>query len=72
MGCRTSQAALHASPSSSIHTFGFGYSLLSGLLKSIAEIGGGDLDCLFFHAVANLQSTFATNAMLELSFFHPL
>ena len=25
-----------------IHTFGFGYSLRSGLLKSIAEIGGGN------------------------------
>ena len=25
-----------------IHTFGFGYSLKSGLLKSIAEIGGGN------------------------------
>lgn len=24
-----------------IHTFGFGYSLRSGLLKSVAEIGGG-------------------------------
>ncbi|CAP66465.1 uncharacterized protein PODANS_4_3600 [Podospora anserina S mat+] len=26
----------------SIHTFGFGYSLRSGLLKSIAEVGGGN------------------------------
>lgn len=25
-----------------IHTFGFGYSLKSGLLKSISEIGGGN------------------------------
>ena len=25
-----------------IHTFGFGYSLKSGLLKSIAEVGGGN------------------------------
>ena len=25
----------------SIHTFGFGYSLRSGLLQSIAEVGGG-------------------------------
>lgn len=24
-----------------IHTFGFGYSLRSGLLKSIADVGGG-------------------------------
>lgn len=26
----------------SIHTFGFGYNLRSGLLKSIAEEGGGN------------------------------
>lgn len=26
----------------SIHTFGFGYNLRSGLLKSIAEFGGGN------------------------------
>lgn len=26
----------------SIHTFGFGYDLRSGLLKSIAEMGGGN------------------------------
>jgi len=25
-----------------IHTFGFGYNLYSGLLKAIAEIGGGN------------------------------
>ena len=25
-----------------VHTFGFGYSLRSGLLKSIAEVGGGN------------------------------
>lgn len=25
-----------------IHTFGFGYNLRSGLLKSIAEVGGGN------------------------------
>jgi hypothetical protein len=25
-----------------IHTFGFGYSIESGLLKSIAEVGGGN------------------------------
>lgn len=25
-----------------IHTFGFGYNLQSGLLKSIAEVGGGN------------------------------
>jgi Mg-chelatase subunit ChlD len=61
----------------SIHTFGFGYNLESGLLKSIAEIGGGNyafipdagmIGTVFVHAVANLQSTFATNAVLELSY----
>jgi hypothetical protein len=25
-----------------IHTFGFGYELRSGLLKSVAEVGGGN------------------------------
>lgn len=61
----------------SIHTFGFGYHLESGLLKSIAEIGGGNyafipdagmIGTVFVHAVANLQSTFATDAVLELSY----
>lgn len=61
----------------SIHTFGFGYNLRSGLLKSIAEIGGGNyafipdagmIGTVFVHAVANLQSTFATDAVLELSY----
>ncbi|KAK4033304.1 hint-domain-containing protein [Parachaetomium inaequale] len=60
-----------------IHTFGFGYSLKSGLLKSIAEIGGGNysfipdagmLGTVFIHAVANLQSTFANNAKLRLTY----
>ena len=60
----------------SIHTFGFGYNLDSGLLKSIAEIGGGNyafipdagmIGTVFIHAIANLQNTFATNAVLELS-----
>ncbi|KAF9768332.1 hypothetical protein IL306_014400 [Fusarium sp. DS 682] len=65
----------------SIHTFGFGYSLRSGLLKSIAEIGGGNyafipdagmIGTVFVHAVANLQSTFATRAILKLSYMKPL
>jgi hypothetical protein len=65
----------------SIHTFGFGYSLRSGLLKSIAEIGGGNyafipdagmIGTVFVHAVANLQSTFATRAVLKLSYTKPL
>ncbi|KAK4155631.1 ribosomal protein L13e-domain-containing protein [Chaetomidium leptoderma] len=60
-----------------IHTFGFGYSLRSGLLKSIAEIGGGNysfipdagmIGTVFVHAVANLQSTFANNAKLRLTY----
>lgn len=61
----------------SIHTFGFGYSLRSGLLKSIAEAGGGNygfipdagmIGTVFNHAVANLQSTYATNAVLRLRY----
>ncbi|KAF4979111.1 hypothetical protein FZEAL_4601 [Fusarium zealandicum] len=61
----------------SIHTFGFGYYLRSGLLKSIAEIGGGNyafipdagmIGTVFVHAVANLQSTFATRAVLKLTY----
>ncbi|KAM0265720.1 hypothetical protein ACHAQJ_000154 [Trichoderma viride] len=58
-----------------IHTFGFGYSLRSGLLKSIAEFSGGNyafipdagmIGTVFVHAMANLQSTFATKASLQL------
>ncbi|KAH9232656.1 hypothetical protein K456DRAFT_1839430 [Colletotrichum gloeosporioides 23] len=61
----------------SVHTFGFGYSLRSGLLKSIAEIGGGNysfipdagmIGTVFVHAVANLQATYAINATLRLTF----
>lgn len=60
----------------SIHTFGFGYSLRSGLLKSIAEFGGGNyafipdagmIGTTFVHAVAHLQSTFAMDANLHLT-----
>jgi hypothetical protein len=60
-----------------IHTFGFGYRLRSGLLKSIAEVGGGGyafipdagmIGTVFVHAAANLQSTFATGANLRLTF----
>ncbi|KAH7157430.1 hint-domain-containing protein [Dactylonectria estremocensis] len=65
----------------SLHTFGFGYSLRSGLLKSIAEIGGGNyafipdagmIGTVFVHAVANLQSTFAIKAELKLRYSTPL
>lgn len=61
----------------SIHTFGFGYTLRSGLLKSIAEFGGGNyafipdagmIGTVFVHAVANLQSTYANNATLQLTY----
>lgn len=61
----------------SVHTFGFGYTLRSGLLKSIAEFGGGNyafipdagmIGTVFVHAVANLQSTFANNATLKLTY----
>ncbi|KAL0933752.1 u-box domain-containing protein [Colletotrichum truncatum] len=61
----------------SIHTFGFGYSLRSGLLKSIAEIGGGNyafipdagmIGTVFVHAMANLQATYAVNATLRLTY----
>lgn len=65
----------------SIHTFGFGYHLRSGLLKSIAEIGNGNyafipdagmIGTVFVHAVANLQSTYATEATLTLRYAGPL
>ncbi|CAM1502407.1 Fc.00g043910.m01.CDS01 [Cosmosporella sp. VM-42] len=65
----------------SLHTFGFGYRLRSGLLKSIAEIGGGNyafipdagmIGTVFVHAVANLQSTFATKAVVKLTYSQPL
>lgn len=61
----------------SIHTFGFGYTLRSGLLKSIAEFGGGNyafipdagmIGTVFVHAVANLQSTYASSATLRLTY----
>ncbi|KAK1836764.1 ribosomal protein L13e-domain-containing protein [Podospora conica] len=60
-----------------IHTFGFGFILKSGLLKSIAEVGGGNysfipdagmIGTVFIHAVANLQSTFANNTTLTLTY----
>ncbi|KAI3396233.1 hypothetical protein diail_12377 [Diaporthe ilicicola] len=61
----------------SIHTFGFGYILRSGLLKSISEFGGGNyafipdagmIGTVFVHAVANLQSTYAIKASLRLTY----
>lgn len=60
-----------------IHTFGFGFQLRSGLLKTIAELGRGNysfipdagmIGTVFVHAVAHLQSTFATNAVLRVTY----
>ncbi|RMZ82662.1 hypothetical protein DV738_g1611, partial [Chaetothyriales sp. CBS 135597] len=57
-----------------IHTFGFGYTIRSDLMQSIAEIGNGNyafipdagmIGTVFVHAVANLFSTFAVNAVLK-------
>ncbi|KAI1373110.1 hint-domain-containing protein [Hypoxylon crocopeplum] len=58
-----------------LHTFGFGYDIRSGLLKSIAEVGSGNyafipdagmIGTVFVHAVAHLQTTYATECTLEL------
>lgn len=60
-----------------IHTFGFGYNLQLGLLQLIAEFSGGNysfipdssiLSTIFIHVVANLQSTFARQAVLNLTY----
>ncbi|KAK8112460.1 hypothetical protein PG984_012986 [Apiospora sp. TS-2023a] len=59
-----------------IHTFGFGSHIKSGLLSTMAEIGGGhfgfiphsNMVCtVMVNAVAHLQSTFATNCHLHLA-----
>ncbi|KAI2465842.1 hint-domain-containing protein [Annulohypoxylon bovei var. microspora] len=59
-----------------IHTFGFGYNIKSGLLKSIADIGSGNyafipdagmIGTVFVHAVAHLQTTYATKCSLRLT-----
>lgn len=59
-----------------IHTFGFGYDLRSGLLQSIAEVGlgsyafipdAGMIGTVFIHAIANLYSTFATHIEFEIA-----
>ncbi|KAI8961339.1 hint-domain-containing protein [Daldinia sp. FL1419] len=59
-----------------LHTFGFGYEIRSGLLKSIGEIGGGNysfipdagmIGTVFVHAVAHLQTTYATGCVLQLT-----
>ncbi|KAI1291337.1 hint-domain-containing protein [Xylaria venustula] len=60
----------------SINTFGFGYSIRSGLLKSIAEACGGNyafipdagmIGTVFVHAIAHLISTYATRCTLEIT-----
>ncbi|KAH9885313.1 hint-domain-containing protein [Xylariomycetidae sp. FL2044] len=57
-----------------INTFGFGYEIRSGLLKAIAEVSGGNfafipdpgmICTVFTHAVAHLQTTYATKCTLE-------
>ncbi|KAI0377371.1 hint-domain-containing protein [Hypomontagnella monticulosa] len=59
-----------------LHTFGFSSEIRSGLLKSIAEIGGGNyafipdagmIGTVFVHAVAHIQTTYATKCILELT-----
>lgn len=58
-----------------IHTFGFGYSMRSDLMQSIAEVGNGNyafipdagmIGTIFVHAMANLFSTFFSGAELEI------
>ncbi|KAI1852955.1 hypothetical protein JX265_012844 [Neoarthrinium moseri] len=60
-----------------IHTFGFGNDIKSGLLKSIAEVGGGSysfipdagmVGTVFVNAVAHLQSTYANRCVLEVTY----
>ncbi|OTB10277.1 hypothetical protein K445DRAFT_70622 [Daldinia sp. EC12] len=59
-----------------LHTFGFGYEIRSGLLKSIGEIGSGNysfipdagmIGTVFVHAVAHLQTTYATKCTLQIT-----
>lgn len=56
-----------------IQSFGFGYDIRSGLLKSVSDLSGGQyafipdpgmIGTVFIHAVANLQSTSATEVCL--------
>lgn len=63
-----------------IHTFGFGYSIRSDLMSSIAEVGDGSyafipdagmIGTVFVHAVANLFSTFGLSATVELKTLGP-
>ncbi|KAI1348527.1 hint-domain-containing protein [Xylaria sp. FL0043] len=68
-----------------INTFGFGFNIESGLLKSIAQTCNGSyayipdagmIGTVFVHAVAHLMTTYATQCRLEIStpegvFFKP-
>ncbi|KAI0408505.1 U-box domain-containing protein [Xylaria palmicola] len=63
-------------PPPTIHTFGFGYTIRSGLLMSISEATGGNfafipdpgmIGTVFVHAVAHLQTTYATRCTLDIS-----
>ncbi|TLS21380.1 uncharacterized protein PpBr36_10164 [Pyricularia pennisetigena] len=62
-----------------IHTFGFGYDVRSDLLKSISELSGGHyafmpdpsmIGTVLIHAMANIQSTAATEACLTIKGDH--
>ncbi|EGX93012.1 U-box domain-containing protein [Cordyceps militaris CM01] len=64
-------------PAITLHTLGFGESIKSGLLLSIAESGLGNytfisdsgmLGTNFIHAIALRQSTYATEATLQLRY----
>ncbi|ATY65242.1 U-box domain-containing [Cordyceps militaris] len=66
-------------PAITLHTLGFGESIKSGLLLSIAESGLGNytfisdsgmLGTNFIYAIAHRQSTYATEATLQLR-YHP-
>ncbi|KAH0829315.1 U-box domain containing protein [Fonsecaea pedrosoi] len=69
------EAAAHDRPViPTIHTFGFGYQIRSGLMQSIAEVGRGNyafipdagmIGTVFVHSVANLYTTLGMSASLE-------
>ncbi|KAJ3476774.1 hypothetical protein NLG97_g9018 [Lecanicillium saksenae] len=61
----------------SINTFGFGPNVDAGLMASVASIGDGNYTYIsdvgmvctaFAHAVANIQATYATGAILRVAF----
>ncbi|KXX82144.1 Inter-alpha-trypsin inhibitor heavy chain H3 [Madurella mycetomatis] len=57
-----------------IHTFGFGYQLRSGLLKSIAEVGGGNYSFIpdaGMIVLANTDTPPIINVLLEYQHFTP-